>query len=217
MDGKHLRGQQTHWMKSCRAGRFVPKGGAVFPGSLLFLQSFSTICLAPRFVFVLTFVPLLKKMLFMKKVTIYTDGACSGNPGPGGYGVILEYEKQTKELSAGFADTTNNRMELMAVIAGLSALTEPCDVTVVTDSRYIVDAIQKGWVLKWEKNDWMRNKKEKALNVDLWKKLLVLVNTHRVTFAWVRGHNHHPQNERCDRLAVTAAAQPDLVEDIREH
>jgi ribonuclease HI len=132
----------------------------------------------------------------MKKVTIYTDGACSGNPGPGGYGVIIQYAKQTKELSAGFANTTNNRMEMMAVIAGLSALTEPCEVTVISDSRYVVDAIQKGWVKKWQKNGWMRNKKEKALN-------------------WIRGHNHHPQNERCDRLAVAATAQPDLPEDVR--
>lgn len=153
----------------------------------------------------------------MKKVTIYTDGACSGNPGPGGYGVILQHGKQTKELSAGFANTTNNRMEMMAVIAGLSALTQPCQVTVVTDSRYVVDAIQKGWVLKWQKNGWMRNKKERALNVDLWKRLLALIDTHDVTFTWVRGHNHHPENERCDRLAVTAAARSDLSEDIREH
>jgi ribonuclease HI len=152
----------------------------------------------------------------MKKVTIYTDGACSGNPGPGGYGVILEYVGKVKELSAGFANTTNNRMEMMAAIAGLSALTEPCDVTVVSDSRYMVDAIEKGWVKKWEKNDWMRNKRDKALNVDLWKRLLALLKKHRVTFTWIRGHNHHPQNERCDRLAVAAASQPDLPEDLRQ-
>ena len=131
--------------------------------------------------------------------------------------MVLQHGKQTKELSAGFANTTNNRMELMAVIAGLSALTESCQVTVVTDSRYVVDAIQKGWVLRWQKNGWMRNKKERALNVDLWKKLLVLMDAHDVTFTWVRGHNLHPQNERCDRLAVTAAAGSDLAEDIREH
>ena len=151
----------------------------------------------------------------MKKVTIYTDGACSGNPGPGGYGVILEYGAKTKELSAGFSNTTNNRMEMMAVIAGLSALQQPCEVTVVSDSRYVVDAIEKGWVQKWKSNGWMRNKREKALNVDLWKKLLVLLDRHRVTFTWIRGHNNHPQNERCDRLAVAAAAQPHLPEDVR--
>ena len=151
----------------------------------------------------------------MKKVTIYTDGACSGTPGPGGYGVILEYVEQTKELSAGFANTTNNRMELMAVIAGLSALTQSCEVTVVSDSRYVVDAIEKGWVQKWKSNGWMRNKKDKALNVDLWKKMLKLLAKHRVTFTWVRGHSSHPQNERCDRLAVTATGQPHLPEDIR--
>jgi ribonuclease HI len=151
----------------------------------------------------------------MKKVTIYTDGACSGNPGPGGYGVILEYAEQTKELSAGFSNTTNNRMEMMAVIAGLSALKQSCEVTVVSDSRYVVDAIEKGWVQKWKSNKWMRNKREKALNVDLWKKLLALLDKHRVTFTWVRGHNSHPQNERCDSLAVAAAGQPHLPEDIR--
>ncbi|MBW2107492.1 MAG: ribonuclease HI [Deltaproteobacteria bacterium] len=152
----------------------------------------------------------------MKNVTLYTDGACSGNPGPGGYGAILEYGKTTKELSAGFRNTTNNRMELMAVIAGLSALKEPCKVTVVSDSRYVVDAIEKGWVQRWQKNNWMRNKRQKALNVDLWKRLMALMKRHDVSFTWVRGHNRHPQNERCDRLAVAAAAQPDLPDDLRK-
>jgi ribonuclease HI len=151
----------------------------------------------------------------MKKVTMYTDGACSGNPGPGGYGVILQYSGNVKELSAGFAHTTNNRMEMMAVIAGLSALKEPCHVTVVTDSRYVVDAIEKGWVRRWRKNGWMRNKRERALNVDLWQRLLVLLAKHRVTFTWIRGHSQHPENERCDRLAVAAAAQPNLPEDVK--
>jgi ribonuclease HI len=151
----------------------------------------------------------------MKKVKIYTDGACSGNPGPGGYGVILECGKRKKELSAGFRNTTNNRMEMMAVIAGLSALKEPCEVTVVSDSRYVVDAVEKGWARKWQANGWMRNKTQKALNVDLWQKLLKLLDKHPVSFVWVRGHNHHPENERCDRLAVTAAAQPNLHEDVR--
>lgn len=151
----------------------------------------------------------------MKKVAIYTDGACSGNPGPGGYGVVLEYGKQTRELSGGFARTTNNRMEIMAVIVGLSALKEPCEVTVISDSRYVVDAIQKGWVKKWRAQGWMRNKRDKALNVDLWEKLLPLLDKHRVTLTWIKGHNHHPQNERCDRLAVEAATQPDLPKDVR--
>ena len=152
----------------------------------------------------------------MKRVTLYTDGACSGNPGPGGYGAILEYGKHSRELSAGFRNTTNNRMEMMAVIAGLSALKEPCEVTVVSDSRYVVDAIEKGWARKWQANRWMRNKEEKALNVDLWRRLLELLEKHRVSFTWIRGHNDQPQNERCDRLAVAAAAQPNLPEDIRD-
>jgi ribonuclease HI len=151
----------------------------------------------------------------VKKVTLYTDGACSGNPGPGGYGVILEYGDYAKELSGGFRNTTNNRMEIAAVIVGLSALKEPCEVEVVSDSRYVVDAIEKGWVRKWQANGWMRNKKEKARNADLWRNLLGLLAKHRVKFTWVRSHNDHPQNERCDRLAVAAAAQPDLPEDIR--
>lgn len=152
----------------------------------------------------------------MKKVTLYTDGACSGNPGPGGYGVILEFGDYTKELSGGFRNTTNNRMEMMAVIVGLSALKEPCEVQVVSDSRYVVDAVEKGWVRKWRAKGWMRNRKEKAKNADLWRRLLDLLDRHRVAFAWVRSHNHHPQNERCDQLAVAAAAQPDLPEDIRD-
>ena len=106
-------------------------------------------------------------------------------------------------------------MEIVAVIVGLSALKEPCEVSVVSDSRYVVDAIEKGWVRKWQTNGWMRNKKEKARNADLWRKLLALLAKHRVNFTWVRSHNDHPQNERCDRLAVAAAAQPDLPEDIR--
>jgi len=151
----------------------------------------------------------------MKKIKLFTDGACSGNPGPGGYGAILKYGDHTKELSGGFRNTTNNRMELMAVIAGLSQLKEPCQVSVVTDSRYVVDAIQRGWVNRWASNGWMRNKKEKASNVDLWKKLLALLRKHDVTFTWIRGHTGHPENERCDQLAVSAAAGPDLREDVR--
>ena len=151
----------------------------------------------------------------MKQIQLFTDGACSGNPGPGGYGALLKYGDHTRELSGGFRNTTNNRMELMAIIEGLSRLSEPCRVTVVTDSRYVVDAIQKGWVYRWRAKGWMRNKHEKALNVDLWKRLLALLKKHDVTFQWIRGHSGHPENERCDHLAVAAASQPDLPEDRR--
>ena len=136
-------------------------------------------------------------------VTIYTDGACSGNPGPGGWGVILSYKSHKKELSGGERQTTNNRMELTAVIEGLSALTRPCRVNVVTDSKYVVDAITLGWARKWRAQGWMRNKKEKALNPDLWEALLNLLDRHEVTFTWVKGHAGHPENERCDELAVS--------------
>lgn len=138
----------------------------------------------------------------MKHVDIFTDGACSGNPGPGGYGVILRYKGVNKELSGGEPNTTNNRMELTAVITGLAALKEPCEVTLYSDSRYIIDAIQKGWVKKWQANHWMRNAKEPALNADLWEQLLGLLERHPVTFVWVKGHAGHPENERCDQLAV---------------
>ena len=151
----------------------------------------------------------------MKQIQLFTDGACSGNPGPGGYGALLKYGDYVKELSGGFRNTTNNRMELMAIIEGLSQLKEPCRVSVVTDSRYVIDAVQKGWVYRWRANRWMRNKHEKALNVDLWKRLLALLKKHDVTFSWIRGHSGHPENERCDHLAVTAAAQPNLPQDIR--
>ena len=137
-----------------------------------------------------------------KHVEIFTDGACSGNPGPGGYGVILRYKGVNKELSDGDPSTTNNRMELSAVIAGLSALKEPCDVTLYSDSKYIIDAIQKGWAKKWQANSWMRNKKEPALNPDLWDRLLSLLEVHNVEFVWVKGHAGPPENERCDQLAV---------------
>lgn len=142
-----------------------------------------------------------------KQVEIFTDGACSGNPGPGGYGVILRYKGINKELSGGEACTTNNRMELTAVITGLSALKESCCVTLYSDSKYIIDAIQKGWAKKWQANGWMRNKKDPALNPDLWEKLLNLLDRHEVNFVWVKGHAGHPENERCDRLAVEQSQQ----------
>lgn len=143
----------------------------------------------------------------MKKVEIFSDGACSGNPGPGGYGVILRFGEHVKELSGGEAHTTNNRMELMGVIAGLSALKEPCCVTLTTDSKYVVDAVAKGWVYGWKKRGWVRSDKKPALNSDLWEQLLGLLDKHQVTFNWVKGHAGHPENERCDRLA---AEQRDL-------
>lgn len=138
----------------------------------------------------------------MKKVEIFTDGACSGNPGPGGYGVVLRYNGIVKEMSGGESHTTNNRMELMGAITGLKALKEPCEVVLTTDSKYIVDAITKGWAKKWRSNGWMRNKNDKALNPDLWEQLLDLLAIHKVSFVWVKGHAGHFENERCDTLAV---------------
>jgi ribonuclease HI len=149
----------------------------------------------------------------MKKVEIYTDGACSGNPGPGGYGTILKYNGIEKELSAGYKKTTNNRMELLAVISGLEALNERCEVDIYSDSKYVVDAITKGWAQRWQQNHWMRNKKDAALNPDLWQRLLDLLKKHRVTMHWVKGHAGHPENERCDRLAVEASQGTDLLTD----
>lgn len=139
---------------------------------------------------------------YTMNVTIYTDGACSGNPGPGGYGAILMYGSHKKELSGGDANTTNNRMELMGVITALKALNRPCQVDLYTDSQYVVNAIEKGWAKKWQSNGWMRNKKDKALNPDLWQMLLDLLEVHQVTFHWVKGHAENPYNNRCDELAV---------------
>lgn len=141
----------------------------------------------------------------MKKVNIYTDGACLGNPGPGGYGVILEYNGNIREYSAGCASTTNNRMELSAVIAGLSMLKEPCEVILYSDSKYVVDAIEKKWVYSWKSKGWKKTDKSPALNVDLWEELLPLLEKHKVSFVWLKGHAGHPQNERCDQMAVAEA------------
>lgn len=138
----------------------------------------------------------------MKKVQIYTDGACSGNPGPGGWGAILQYGEQKKELSGGEEDTTNNRMELTAVIEALAALREPCEVEVTSDSKYVVDAIEKGWLYGWLKKGWKKSNNAPVLNVDLWQRLLPLLKQHEVRFVWIRGHAGHPENERCDELAV---------------
>jgi ribonuclease HI len=145
-----------------------------------------------------------------KQITIYTDGACLGNPGPGGYGVVLMYREHRREISGGYRLTTNNRMELMAVIVALEALTEVCDVTLFSDSQYVINGIEKGWAKKWASQGWMRNKTDAAVNPDLWAKLLDLCDYHRVFFRWVRGHNGDKENERCDYLATTAAKQPGL-------
>lgn len=148
----------------------------------------------------------------LKKVEIFTDGACSGNPGPGGYGVVLRYGATEKELSGGEAETTNNRMELTAAIVGLEALKEKCSVTLYSDSKYLIDAINCGWAVKWRENGWMRTKKDKALNPDLWEKLLDLLDRQDVTLVWVKGHAGHPENERCDRMAVAETEKfKDLV------
>lgn len=149
----------------------------------------------------------------MKRVQLYTDGACSGNPGPGGYGTILRYGAIEKEFSQGYKSTTNNRMELLAIIVGLEKLKEPCIVDIYSDSKYIIDALTKGWAKKWQKNNWMRNKKEEAKNIDLWERLLNLCDQHKINANWVKGHAGHPENERCDKLAVAAAAVSPLLED----
>ena len=138
----------------------------------------------------------------MKFVEIFTDGACSGNPGPGGYGAILRCEGREKELSGGEAHTTNNRMELMGVITALSALKYPCKVRLTTDSKYVVDGITKGWAAGWKKRGWKKSDGKPALNPDLWAQLLELLSQHEVEFCWIKGHAGHEENERCDRLAV---------------
>lgn len=139
----------------------------------------------------------------MKKVNIYTDGACSGNPGPGGWAAILEYNGKRKEISGGEKETTNNRMELTAVIRALSALKEPCEVSLITDSQYVYNGITLGWAESWKNNGWKKKDKKPALNPDLWDKLLNLNRKHDVKYIWVKGHAGHPENERCDTLAVS--------------
>ena len=140
----------------------------------------------------------------MKKVELYTDGACRGNPGRGGWGAILVYGKHEKELSGGEKETTNNRMELTAAIEGLSALKEPCEVTLYSDSKYLIDAFTQGWVEGWRAHGWKRGKDE-LKNPDLWEKIYALCEWHTVTFVWVKGHNGHDYNERCDTLATSFA------------
>ena len=143
-------------------------------------------------------------------VTIHTDGACIGNPGRGGYGVVLQFGEHRKELSGGYRLTTNNRMELMGPIKALQTLEQSYSVILYSDSRYVVDAIQKGWAEKWRANGWRRNKKERAINPDLWRQLLTLCAEHEIEFRWVRGHAGNPDNERCDQLATQAARQKGL-------
>ncbi len=140
-----------------------------------------------------------------KHLTIYTDGACLGNPGPGGYGIVLMFMKHRREISLGYRKTTNNRMEVLAAIVGLEAINEPCRVTLFSDSQYLVNAISKGWARRWQANGWKRNKKERALNPDLWERLLAVCERHDVEFKWVRGHAGNEENECCDRLATLAA------------
>lgn len=140
----------------------------------------------------------------MKKVYIFTDGACSGNPGPGGWGAVLRYNSVEKELSGGEKETTNNRMELTACIEALTLLKEPCEVELTTDSQYVVNGITKGWAESWRKNGWRKSDKKPALNSDLWELLLAQCERHKVTFNWIKGHAGHEENERCDKLAVGA-------------
>ncbi len=140
----------------------------------------------------------------MKKVEIYTDGACTGNPGKGGYGAVLIYNGVQKEISRGFTRTTNNRMELMAAIEALSLLKEPCEVELYSDSKYLTDAINKGWLLSWSSNGWKKSDKKPVLNIDLWEKVIELTEKHSVSFIWVKGHAGNKYNEICDKLAVEA-------------
>lgn len=148
-----------------------------------------------------------------EQVEIYTDGGCQPNPGRGGYGVVLVCGRHRRELAGGFLRTTNNRMEIMAVLEGLRALRAPCDVTVYSDSQYVVNALGRGWASRWRKNGWWRTKTERALNPDLWAQVLDLCARHRVRFVWMRGHQGHELNERCDRLATEARSRPGLPPD----
>jgi ribonuclease HI len=149
----------------------------------------------------------------MQQVVMYTDGGCLGNPGPGGYGVVLMCGEHRKELSEGYKQTTNNRMELLACIKGLECLKRPCRVTLHTDSQYVVNGITKGWAQRWRANGWKRNKKDRAINPDLWGRLLDLCAEHEVSFKWVKGHAGHKENERCDYLANSAGTRPNLSDD----
>lgn len=149
----------------------------------------------------------------LKEITIYTDGACLGNPGPGGYAAILDYRGVRREIGGGWANTTNNRMEMMAAIAGLEALKEPCRVRIVSDSQYLVKAINDGWLEGWKKRNWRTKGKSPVKNIDLWTRLDVQLLRHKVSFEWIRGHAGHPENERCDELSVEIANRRGLPPD----
>lgn len=152
----------------------------------------------------------------MKDITIFTDGSCLGNPGNGGYAALLRYGETTRELGGGFANTTNNRMELLAVIEALSALKERCNVTLFTDSMYVRNAVEKKWLAGWQKNAWKNSAKKPVKNKNLWVRLIPLLAAQDVSFKWVRGHSGHPENERCDEIAKGYAALPNLPKDARE-
>ena len=162
----------------------------------------------------------MRVIFIMMKVTMYTDGSARGNPdGPGGYGTILEYidtrgQLHTKENSQGYKKTTNNRMEMMAAIVGFEALNRPCAVDVYSDSQYLINAFNQHWIDGWIKKNWKRGKNEPVKNVDLWKRLLKVIEPHKVTWNWVKGHDGHPQNERCDTLATMAADSGQLIDDV---
>lgn len=151
--------------------------------------------------------------LLLPHVTIYTDGACSGNPGPGGYGIVMLYGDRRRELSAGYRSTTNNRMELRAAITALESLKRPCRVTLYSDSQYVVNAINQGWLENWIKRGWKKSNRKPVENRDLWERLIPLLKRHEVEFRWVRGHNNNRENERCDVLAVEASQGSDLLVD----
>jgi ribonuclease HI len=157
---------------------------------------------------------LIKEENLMEHVEIYTDGGCLGNPGRGGYGTILVFENDCIELSSGYRHTTNNRMELMGCIAGLEALGCECIVIVYSDSKYLVDSVSNGWAITWMRNNWKRSGGTRAENVDLWERLLLLIQKHQVKFVWLKGHNGNPENERCDQLATAAAKGSRLLEDV---
>lgn len=150
----------------------------------------------------------------LKDVTVYTDGACTGNPGPGGYGIVLIYGEKRKEISAGYRRTTNNRMEVLAAIVALETLRYPCSVTIYTDSQYLVNSIEKGWVLGWRAKNWKKADGKPAVNIDLWKRILPLLEMHKVRFKWVRGHAENAENNLCDELAVEAAHGKNLPPDV---
>jgi ribonuclease HI len=149
----------------------------------------------------------------LKKVLVYTDGSCLGNPGPGGYGVILMHDERSKEFSGGFCRTTNNRMEVLAAVIALRALKVRCAVTLYSDSQYLVNAVEKGWLKGWQAKGWIKSDKKPVINADLWQQLLEQLSRHHVEFVWVRGHAGHRHNERCDELARAQAIRPDLPAD----